>query len=107
VHGGAVYTSLFMGINQFLLRAEMNERLQGLEERRRGRRAVIRAVILLMQQDGLDEDGAYSQLRRDSMRARQNMELYCEEFLSKRAKPPDKSGRTTGITLQGGNKQAI
>src|SRR5207253_1014039 len=48
VHGGAVYTSLFMGINQFLLRAEMYERLQDLEERRRGRRAVIRAVILLM-----------------------------------------------------------
>ena len=45
--------------------------------------------------------------QRDSMRARQNMEFYCEEFLSKRAKPPDKSGRTTGITLQGGNKQAI
>jgi AmiR/NasT family two-component response regulator len=96
-----------MGINQFLLRAEMYERVQGLEERRRGRRAVIRAVILLMQQDGLDEEGAYSQLRRDSMRARQNMELYCEEFMSKRAKPPDTSGRTTGITLQGGNKQAI
>jgi AmiR/NasT family two-component response regulator len=107
VHGGAVYTSLFMGINQFLLRTEMNDRLQDLEERRRGRRAVIRAVILLMQQGGLDEEGAYSQLRRESMRARQNMELYCEEFLSKRAKPPDTSGRTPGIMLQGGNKQAI
>jgi len=107
VHGGAVYTSLFMGINQFLLRAEMNERLQDLEERRRGRRAVIRAVVLLMQQGRLDEEGAYSQLRRESMRARQNMELYCEEFLSKRAKPPDTTGRTTGIMLQGGNKQAI
>jgi len=107
VHGGAVYTSLFMGINQFLLRTEMNDRLQDLEERRRGRRAVIRAVILLMQQDGFDEEGAYSRLRRESMRARQNMEFYCEEFLSKRAKPPDTSGRTPGIMLQGGNKQAI
>jgi AmiR/NasT family two-component response regulator len=107
VHGGAVYTSLFMGINQFLLRTEMYERLRDLEERRRGRRAVIRAVILRMQENGLDEEGAYSQLRRESMRTRQNMELYCEEFLSKRAKPPDTSGRTTGITLQGGNKQAI
>ncbi|MCA6125657.1 ANTAR domain-containing protein [Bradyrhizobium sp. WSM 1704] len=106
VHGGAVYTSLFMGINQFLLRAEMYERLQDLEERRRGRRAVIRAVILLMRQNGLDEDGAYSLLRRESMRARQSMEIYCEEFMSKWAKP-DTSGRTTGITLRGGNKQAI
>jgi AmiR/NasT family two-component response regulator len=107
VHGGAVYTSLFMGINQFLLRSEMHERLQDLEGRRRGRRAVLRATIMLMRESGLDEDSAYSQLRRESMRTRQNLELYCEEFLSRRAKPPDTSGRTTGITLQGGNKQAI
>ncbi|MFL6832767.1 MAG: ANTAR domain-containing response regulator [Xanthobacteraceae bacterium] len=107
VHGGAVYTSLFMGINQFLLRSEMYGRLQNLEERRRGRRAVVSAIILLMRENGLDEDGAYSQLRRESMRARQSLELYCEEFLSRRAKPPDISDRTTSITLQGGNKQAM
>jgi AmiR/NasT family two-component response regulator len=105
VHGGAVYASLFMGINQFLLRSEMHERLQDLEARRRGRRAVIRAVIWLMREYRLDEDAAYSQLRRESMRARQNLELYSEEFLSKRAKSPDKF--VTGIALRGDNKQAI
>jgi len=107
VHGGAVYTSLFMGINQFLLRSEMYARVQDLEGRRRGRRAVIRAVIQLMQENGLDEEGAYSQLRRESMRARQNLELHCEEVLSRRAKPPDVSVRTTSTTLQGGTKQAM
>jgi AmiR/NasT family two-component response regulator len=107
VHGGAVYTSLFMGINQFLLRSEMYERLRSLEERRRGRRAVLRAVILLMRENGVDEDTAYSQLRRESMRARQNLELYCEDFLSRQARPPDTSGGTTGITVQGGKKQAM
>jgi AmiR/NasT family two-component response regulator len=107
VHGGAVYTSLFMGINQFLLRSDMYARLQDLELRRRGRRSVIRAIILVMQQNGLDEDGAYSQLRRESMRARQNLELFCEEFLSRRATSPDIPGRTSGMTLQGGNKQAM
>jgi AmiR/NasT family two-component response regulator len=107
VHGGAVYASLFMGINQFLLRSDMYARLQDLEVRRQGRRSVIRAVILLMQQNGCDEGSAYSQLRRESMRVRQNLELYCEEFLSRRAKPPDLSDRTTSITLQGGNKQAM
>ncbi len=105
VHGGAVYASLFMGINQFLLRSEMHERLQDLEARRRGRRAVLRAVIWLMREYRLDEDAAYSQLRRESMRARQNLELYSEEFLSKRAKSPDKF--ETGIALRGDNKQAI
>ena len=107
VHGGAVYASLFMGINQFLLRSEMYARLQDLEVRRRGRRSVIRAIILVMQQNGCDEESAYSQLRRESMRVRQNLELYCEEFLSRRAKPPDLSDRTTSSTLQGGNKQAM
>jgi AmiR/NasT family two-component response regulator len=107
VHGGAVYTSLFMGVNQFMLRSDMHARLRDLEERRRSRRAVIRAVIFLMQQDGLDEESAYSQLRRESMRARQNLELYCEEFLSRRASAPDIPGRATSITLRGGNKQAM
>jgi AmiR/NasT family two-component response regulator len=107
VHGGAVYTSLFMGINQFLLRSDMYTRVQDLEERRRGRRAVIRAVILLMQENRLDEEDAYSQLRRASMRARQNLELYCEEFLSRRANPPDIPDRATSTTLQGGTKQAM
>jgi AmiR/NasT family two-component response regulator len=106
VHGGAVYTSLFMGVNQFLLRSEMYSRLQDLEERRRGRRSVVRAIILLMQ-SGLDEEAAYSQLRRESMRARQSLELYCEELLSRRTKPPDIPGRTTSGTLQGGNKRAM
>jgi hypothetical protein len=68
---------------------------------------VLHAVIQRMRESGLDEDAAYSQLRRESMRARQNLELYCEEFLSRRAKPPDTTGRTTGITLRGGNKQAM
>ncbi|MDQ9782798.1 hypothetical protein RF094_08825, partial [Serratia marcescens] len=62
VHGGAVYTALFLGINQFLLRTDMYEKLQDLESRRRGRRAVIRAVVTLMQETGLNDDDAYSAL---------------------------------------------
>jgi hypothetical protein len=41
------------------------------------------------------------------MRARQNLELYCEELLNRRAKPPDKAGRATSITLRDGKKQAM
>jgi AmiR/NasT family two-component response regulator len=106
VHGGAVYASLFMGINQFLLRHEMYERLRDLEDRRRGRRALVRAIILLMQ-NGLDEDSAYSQLRRESMRARQSLELYCEDLLNRRAKPAGSSSQTTSAKLQDLNKRAM
>jgi len=108
VHGGAVYTALFMGINQFLLRSGMQERLHTLEERRRGRRAVLRAVVLRMQESGLDEDGAYDQLRRESMCVRQSLELYCEDLLSRRAKPPDPTGRNTGrLPLPRSNQRAM
>lgn len=107
VHGGSVYSSLFMGVNQFLLRSDTHERLQALEMRRRGRRAVLRAVIQLMRETGLNDDFAYSELRRESMRARQNLELYCEEFLSRRARPPDASVRANGLTQEGHNKRAI
>jgi AmiR/NasT family two-component response regulator len=106
VHGGAVYASLFMGVNQFLLRHQMYERLQDFEERRRSRRALVRAIILLMQ-SGLDEDSAYSQLRRESMRARQSLELYCEELLNRRAKTSDISSQTTSVKLQDVNKRAM
>lgn len=106
VHGGAVYTSLFMGINQFLLRNDMYGRLQDLEVRRRGRRAVVSAIIAVMREAGLDEDQAYSQLRGASMRARISLEQYCEELLRRRAEPPDKSCRTSGVELRGGDKQA-
>lgn len=82
VHGGAVYASLFMGVNQFLLRTDLGDRVQNLEARRRNRRAIVRATILLMQQHGLSEEDAYSRLRRESMRARQSLELYCEDFLN-------------------------
>lgn len=107
VHGGSVYSSLFMGVNQFLLRSDTHERLQDLEMRRRGRRAVLRAVVQLMRETGLNDDSAYSQLRRESMRARQNLELYCEEFLSRRARPPDAPVRASGLAQEGHNKRAI
>lgn len=107
VHGGAVYTSLFMGINQFLIRSDLQDRVRGLEERRRGRRHVIRAVIFLMQQRGCDEGAAYAELRRESMRKQLNLELYCEELLSDRVKPPDMSDRTSSDPLRGDNKQAM
>jgi AmiR/NasT family two-component response regulator len=99
VHGGAVYASLFMGINQFLLRSDMHGRLQDLEARRRSRGAVVRAVVQVMRRTGLDEDQAYSQLRGESMRSRISLEQHCEEFLRRWAETPDETSRTIGSGL--------
>ena len=107
VHGGAVYTSLFMGINQFLLRRQMQQRLQTLEDLRRGRRSLLRAVVMRMKETGLDEDGAYDQLRRESMRARQSLELYCEDLLTRRARPPDQTGNTGSPPQRRGDQRAM
>lgn len=91
VHGAAVYTALFLGINQFLLRSDMHGRLEEMERRRRGRRSVVKAIVALMTDAGVDDDEAYNRLRRESMRSRQNLEDYCEEYLGSRAKTPNRT----------------
>lgn len=90
VHGAAVYTSLFLGINQFLLRAELNGRLEEMDRRRRGRRSVIKAIVDLMNRAGIDDDEAYDRLRRESMRSRLSLEEYCEDYLGSRANAPER-----------------
>jgi len=90
VQGGAVYTALFLGINQFLLRGDLRARLDDMDRRRRGRRAVVKAIIARMSEAGSDDDEAYDWLRRESMRSRQTLEDYCEMFLKIRAAPLDK-----------------
>ncbi len=91
VHGAAVYTALFLGINQFLLRTDMNARLEDMERRRRGRRSVIKAIVSLMADAGIDDDAAYDRLRRESMRLRRGLEDHCEDYLARRAPTPDRA----------------
>jgi len=99
VQGAAVYTALFLGVNQFQLRAAEQARLEDMERRRHGRRFVIKALIRLMNQGGLSDDAAYDVLRRESMRSRQSLENYCEEYLRSGANEPirlaqdDRTGR--------------
>ncbi len=100
VQGAAVYTALFLGINQFLLRGELRARLDDMDRRRRGRRAVVKAIIARMSEAGLDDDAAYDGLRRESMRSRQSLEDYCEAYLTRRAPAPDPGLRANGAGLR-------
>lgn len=93
VHSAAIYTALFLGVNQFLLRNDMQNRLDDMERRRRGRRSVIKAVLALTTQVGIDDDEAYNRLRRESMRLRVSLEEYCEEFLGRWAAMPKVTAR--------------
>lgn len=77
VQGAAVYSALFIGINGFLRRRQLESRLEDHERRRRGRRLVIKAILDLMQRAGIDDDQAYAILRRESMKQRLSIEDYC------------------------------
>lgn len=82
VHASAVYAALFLAVNGY-------NRLRGLEleladhaQRRRGRRAVVKAVVHLMRTAGLDDDDAYAVLRRESMRRRISIEEHAAELIA-------------------------
>lgn len=88
VHGAAVYMALFLGVNQFQLRGGLRAQIDDMERRRHGRRFVIKAIVRLMSQAGIDDDAAYDLLRRESMRSRLSLEDYCEEYLRRGANEP-------------------
>lgn len=81
VHGAAVYSALFVGVNEFRRRRALMDRLEEHERRRRGRRQLVKAIIAVMKTTGCDEDQAYDRLRRESMRLRLSLEDYCESFI--------------------------
>lgn len=85
IHGASVYAALYLTINEHQRRRALEEQLARHEERRRGRRHVVKAILRVMQERGLDDDAAFEILRRDSMRARLPLEQYCEALV--RARP--------------------
>lgn len=107
VHGAAVYSSLFMGINQFLLRSSMSDHINDLEARRRARRIVIKATLRVMREMGLDDDQAYSWLRRESMRSRMSLEQFCEAFLSSEPRADTTPNGPVPLTRSGRQFKAL
>jgi AmiR/NasT family two-component response regulator len=90
VYGAAVYSALMLGVNTFLHRRQLEGRLEGQERRRRGRRFVIKAVIMVMRNSAMDDEAAYDMLRRESMKSRICLEDYCEALV--RSTPAEDDG---------------
>ena len=82
VHNAAVYSALYLGVNEHRRQHELERRIEQQAVRLRGRRHVIRAIVQLAVRHGLDDDCAYALLRRESMRARQSLEEYCATLAS-------------------------
>lgn len=88
VHGGAIYSALFLAVNEFNRTSAMQSTLDDLNARRSKRAHVLRAVVQLMRSDGLEETAAYDRLRREAMRARISVETYCETLSRIRDEAP-------------------
>ncbi len=82
VHAAAVYAALFLAVNSYNRLRALELDLVEHELRRRGRRAVLKAVVRLMQTTGIDDDEAYAELRRESMRRRMSIEACAAELVA-------------------------
>jgi AmiR/NasT family two-component response regulator len=91
IYAGAVYTTLFLGVNQYLQRKALADQLSEHQDRRRRRRLVIKTIVRIMERHSVDDDEAYAILRRDSMRSRLSLEDYCEQYLAFRSEPTGSS----------------
>ncbi len=84
IHPATVYSALFLAANNHARFNRLEARLAEHDRRRSGRRYLIRAVIGLMNRNGMDDEEAYAFLRRESMRLRIGVEDYarsvCLEF---------------------------
>jgi len=98
VHGGAVYSSLYLGINAFRRRQQDEDSLAENDRRRRGRRHVVKAILRMMQRETMDDDAAYEALRRAAMRSRLGIEDFCEAWLQDNKVADSQAG--SGSTAQ-------
>jgi AmiR/NasT family two-component response regulator len=81
VHGAGVYSALFVGVNEHRHRRHLEARLSEHESRRRSRRALIKAIVHLVRNSGMDDETAYEYLRKESMKSRQSVEAFCEAYI--------------------------
>lgn len=82
VHAAAIYSALFLAVNSYNRLRTMEIEIANHEDRRRGRRAMMKAVVQLMQSAGISDDEAYAVLRRESMRRRVSVENYAEQVIA-------------------------
>ncbi len=82
VHASAVYAALFLAVNGYNRVRGLECALAEHESRKRGRRALVKAVVQLMQTTGIGDDEAYDVLRRESMRRRISIEDYAGQLIA-------------------------
>ncbi|WP_204353018.1 ANTAR domain-containing response regulator [Salinicola peritrichatus] len=81
VHGSCVYSALFLGVNEHRMRFSLKKSAEKHEHKRHQRKALIKAILNLMEVNSIDDDTAYEMLRKESMKHRMNIEDYSQHLL--------------------------
>lgn len=96
-----VFTALFIAFNEHACRRRESAERAALNQRLSGRRHVIKAVLSLMQDNGVDDDEAFRLLRAEAMRRRLSVEASAAALIAARdasAQHPRAAGRSGEIT---------
>lgn len=84
IHVGTVFSNLFMAVNEHNQRLAWCQAKQEFDAKRRMRRYVIKAVVLVMEEQSLTDDLAYEWLRKKSMYAQMSIEDLSKRFVESR-----------------------
>ncbi len=95
VRPAGVFTALFMAFNEFALRQREAGERAALAERLHGRRHVTKAILRLIETEGIDDDEAFRRLRRESMRRRIPIERIAREITEGHDPEGDRDERRT------------
>ncbi|PKP64938.1 MAG: hypothetical protein CVT86_03455, partial [Alphaproteobacteria bacterium HGW-Alphaproteobacteria-8] len=77
-----VFTALFIAFNEHACRRREGAERAALSQRLSGRRSVIKAVLLLMRDNGVDDDEAFRLLRVEAMRRRVSVEAWAAALVA-------------------------
>jgi len=88
VRATGIYTAVFFAANQHFRHHALRTRLAELEARHGSRRFVIKAIVELIEQYGIDDEQAYKILRRESMQHRLTVEEFATRLLAADPRAP-------------------
>jgi AmiR/NasT family two-component response regulator len=87
VRAQGVFTAIFFALSEHRQRVCLESRVAELSARHAARRHVIKAILLIMERFGLDDEEAYRRLRRESMSRRLSIEDLSYELVTRADNP--------------------
>ncbi|MCR9086240.1 MAG: ANTAR domain-containing protein [Rhodobacteraceae bacterium] len=81
IRTSGVFTAVLLAVNGHQRSQRSADQLETMRQRLAGRRTVMKAVLSMMSEQGIDEDAAYERLRRGAMHRRIPIEEMARESL--------------------------